>query len=86
MEWRIKLPNGSYSISIFNIFFEYIYIYIYIYIYKHGEMTVNPSIRIYTNKTKNRITFKIKTGYYLELLTPQVQWNYLEALKDTKKW
>ena len=30
----------------------------------------NPSIRIYVNKIENRITFKIKTGYYLELLTP----------------
>ena len=30
-----------------------------------------PSIRISVNKIKNRITFKIKTGYYLELLTPQ---------------
>ena len=29
----------------------------------------NPSIRIYVNRIKNRITFKIKTGYYLELLT-----------------
>ena len=26
---------------------------------------------IYVNKTENRITFKIKTGYYLELLTPE---------------
>ena len=26
---------------------------------------------IYVNKIENRITFKIKTGYYLELLTPQ---------------
>ena len=31
----------------------------------------NPSIRIYVNKIKNRITFKIKIGYYLELLTPK---------------
>ena len=31
----------------------------------------NPSIRIYINKIENRITFKIKTGYYLELLTPE---------------
>ena len=23
------------------------------------------------NKTENRVTFKIKTGYYLELLTPE---------------
>ena len=38
---------------------------------KHGEETVNPSIRIYTNKIENRITFKTKTGYYLELLTPE---------------
>ena len=38
---------------------------------KQGEKTINPSIRIYTNKVENRITFKIKTGYYLELLTPE---------------
>ena len=28
-------------------------------------------IKIYVNKIENRITFKIKTGYYLELLTPE---------------
>ena len=38
---------------------------------KHGENIDNPSIRIYVNKIENRITFKIKTGYYLELLTPE---------------
>ena len=32
--------------------------------------TCTPSIVIYINKIENRITFKIKTGYYLELLTP----------------
>ena len=37
---------------------------------KHGEKTVNLSIKTYVNKLENRITFKIKTGYYLELLTP----------------
>ena len=26
---------------------------------------------IYVNKIDNRITFKIKTGYYLELITPE---------------
>ena len=31
-------------------------------------VTDNPSIRIYVNKIENRITFKIKTRYYLELL------------------
>ena len=38
---------------------------------KHNENVDNPSIRIYVNKIENRITFKIKTGYYLELLTPE---------------
>ena len=31
----------------------------------------NSSIKIYINKIENRITFKIKTEYYLELLTPE---------------
>ena len=35
---------------------------------KHDTVTDNPSIRIYVNKIENRIIFKIKTGYYLELL------------------
>ena len=34
---------------------------------KHGEKTINSSIGIYVNKIENRITFKIKIGYYLEL-------------------
>ena len=38
---------------------------------KHGENTDNPSIKIYVNKIENRIMFKIKTGCYLELLTPK---------------
>ena len=36
---------------------------------KQGEKTDNPPIKIYVNKVDNRTTFKIKTGYYLELLT-----------------
>ena len=31
----------------------------------------DSSIRVYVNKIVNGITFKIKTGYYLELLTPE---------------
>ena len=36
-----------------------------IFLKKHNENVVNPSIRIYVNKIENRITFKIKNGYYL---------------------
>ena len=46
---------------------------------KHGE-TVNPSIKIYIKKTKNRTTFKIKTGYYLELLASET----IKLLGNTK--
>ena len=35
---------------------------------------------MYVNKIANRITFKIKTGYYLELLTPQT----MKLLQSTK--
>ena len=37
-------------------------------------------MRIYVNKTENRITFKIKTGYYLQLLTPET----MKLLGSTK--
>ena len=42
------------------------------YIIKNYEaVTDNPSIRTYLNQIEKRITFSIKTGYYLELLTPK---------------
>ena len=63
---KFELPDGSYSVSDIQDYFEYIF-------KKHGENTDNPSIQIYVNKTKNRITFKIKNGYSLELLTPETR-------------
>ena len=47
---------------------------------KHGENTDNPSIRIYVNKIEDRITFKIKLGYYLVLLNPET----MKLLGNTK--
>ena len=38
---------------------------------KHGEKTTNASIKIYVNKIEHRIRFRIKTGYYIEFLTPE---------------
>ena len=38
-------------------------------IIKKNTKTDNPPIKIYVNKVDNRITFKIKTGHYLELST-----------------
>ena len=61
---EFELPDGSYSISDIQDYFECI-------LKKHSGSVDNPSIKIYVNKIKNRITFKIKSGYYLELLTPE---------------
>ena len=61
---EFELPDGSNSISDIQDCFEYI-------LKKHSESVDNPSIKIYVNKIENRVTFKIKNGYYLELLTPE---------------
>ena len=44
-------------------------------------MTENLPVEIYPNKIKNRIVFKIKTGYKLELLSPET----MKLLGSTKK-
>ena len=61
---KFELPDGSYSVSDIQDYFEYI-------LKKHGEDIDKPSVQIYVNKIENRITFKIKDGYSLELLTPE---------------
>ena len=48
---------------------------------KHVILNDNSSIKIYSNKVKNRIVFKIKNGYKLELLTPET----MKLLGSTKK-
>ena len=62
---EFELSDGSYSVSDVQGYFEYI-------LEKHETPFDNPSIRIYVNKIENRITFKIKTGCYLDLLTPEM--------------
>ena len=47
---------------------------------KHGENTDKPSVQIYVNKIENRVTFKIKDGYSLELLIPET----MKLLGSTK--
>ena len=67
---EFTLPDGSYSISDIQDYFEYV-------LKKHGEKIDNdkdndknkPSVKIYINKIENRITFKIKKGYSIKLLT-----------------
>ena len=59
---EFTLSDGSYSVSDIQDYFQYV-------LKEHGENTDKPSIQIYVNKIENRITFKIKNGYSLELST-----------------
>ena len=61
---EFELPDESYSISDIQDYFEYI-------LKKHSESVDDSPIEIVVSKNENRITFKIKNGYYLELLTPE---------------
>ena len=67
---EFELHDISYSVSDIQDYFEHILI-------KQGEKADNPSIR---NKIENRITLKIKTGYYLKHLTPET----MKLLGSTK--
>ena len=57
---KFELPDGSYSVSDIQEYFEYI-----------EKILDKSSVQIYVNKIKSRITFKIKDGYNVELLTPE---------------
>ena len=68
------LPDGSYNISEIQNYIEYI-------IKKHETIGETASILIYTNTINNRIVFKIKTGYKLELLSKETM-KLLGSTKD----
>ena len=69
-----NLLDGSYSVSDIQNYSEFI-------IKKHKTLTENPPVQIYPYKIKNRIVSKIKTGYKLELLTPEA----MRLLGSTKE-
>ena len=71
---EFELPDRSYSITDFQDYFQYI-------LKKHGEDIDKSSVQIYVNKIENRVTFKTKTGYSLELLLPET----MKLLESTKK-
>ena len=70
----LDLPDGSYNISEIQDYIEYI-------IKKHETIGENAQILIYANTINNRIVFKIKTGYKLELLSEETM-KLLGSSKD----
>ena len=61
---RFDLSDESYNIPAIQNYIDYI-------IKKHETIAETALILIYANKTSNRIVFKIKTGYRLELLSKE---------------
>ena len=73
---KFNLPDKSYSVFDIPDCFEYV-------IKKHETITDtdNPPVEIDVNEIKNRIVYKISTGYKLELLTEET----MQLLKNSKK-
>ena len=71
---EFQLPDGSYSVSHIQDYIEYI-------IKKRGTLTTVPPIHAYINRINNRLVFKIKDGYKLELQTPET----MKLFGSTKK-
>ena len=73
---EFNLPDGSYSVSDIQNYFEYT-------IKKHETIADNPPVKIYLNKIRNKIVFKIKTGFKLELLSEETMQVLGSSRKDT---
>ena len=69
------LPDGSCNIPAIQNYIEYI-------IKKHETIAETAPILIYANNISNRIVFKIKTGYKLELLSKDTM-KLFGSTKDT---
>ena len=68
------MPDGLYNISEIQHYIEYI-------IKKHETIGENAPILIYANTINNRIVFKIKSGYKLELVSKETM-KLLGSTKD----
>ena len=70
---KFELSDGSYSVSDIQDYIEYI-------LKKHRENIDNPSVKIFINQRENIITFRIKNGYSLKLLTSET----MKLLRNTE--
>ena len=71
---EFELTDGSYSVLDIQDYVEYT-------IKKHDILKTIPPIHAYINRVNNRLVFKIKDGYKLELQTPET----VKLFGSTKK-
>lgn len=75
---EFELPDGSYSISDIQGYFEFIN-------NKHEIITDNLPIQLYANRIKNQVVFEIKRSYRLELQAPKTMKLLGSANKNINK-
>ena len=68
------MPDGWYSVSDNQDYFEYV-------MNKYETIVNNFPVQIFANKIKNRLVFKLRRDYKIELLSPET----MELLGTTKK-
>ena len=71
---EFELPDGSYSVLDIRDYIEYI-------IRKHETLITIPPIHVYINRINNKLVFKIKDGYKLELQASEI----MKLFGSTKK-
>ena len=64
MDDEFKLTDGFQPVSDIQGYIEYI-------TKKYETLTIIPPIQVYINRVDNRLVFKIKYGYKLELEMPE---------------
>ena len=80
MEWRVSITRWF----LFNIRYSRLY---QVFHKNHEALTTNPPIHIYINRINNRLVFKIKSWYKLELQMPEtMKWfgSTKESIDKTK--
>ena len=72
-EFKMSAPTCSdkFELPMDRILCQKFKIILNIFKKKHGEDIDKPSVQIYESKIEMRVTFKIKNGYSLEILTPE---------------
>ena len=76
---EFKLPDGYYSVSDIQDFIHYII--------KTWTLTTIYPVHVYISRINNRLVFKIKDGYKLELQTPKTMklfWKHKKLTDKTK--
>ena len=71
---EFELPDGSFSVSDIQDYTEFI-------IRKQETLKIIPPIHVYINRNNNRLVFKIKGGYKLELQTSET----MKLFRNRKK-